>query len=234
MISVLLPTRNRPDGIRRLLDSISATAVTDVKVIVYVDDDDPTRELTVRHVLDFGGIAIVDERVVLSATWNVCYRYATTDVVMQCADDIVFRTRGWDQRVLDEFERSSDHLVFVHGDDGFQRDRIGTHGFLHRDWIEAVGYFLPPYFSSDYNDLWLTEVADALGRRVYLPDVVTEHMHPVAGKGELDQTHRERLERHRRDDVDALYRRLAPERAADVAKLRAAILRRRTSVGSGD
>lgn len=224
MISVLLPTRNRPASVARLLDSALETAGTEVEFVVYVDDDDPSADATLDVLHRFGAVVVRGPRIVLSGTWNRCYERARFDVVMQCGDDIVFRTDGWDERVLEAFERRPDRLIFVHGDDGFQRERIGTHGFLHRDWVDVVGYFMPPYFSSDYNDLWLTEVADALGRRVYLPDVVTEHMHPVAGKGELDQTHRERIARHQRDDVDGLYRRLAPERAADVARLRAAIL----------
>lgn len=234
MISVLLPTRDRPANLTRLLDSALETAATEVEFVVYLDDDDPSADASLDVLHRFGATVVRGPRVVLSETWNRCYDRARFDVVMQCGDDIVFRTAHWDERVHEALARFPDRLAFVHGNDGIQYDRIGTHGFLHRRWVEAVGYFLPPYFSSDYNDLWLTEVADALGRRVYLDDVVTEHMHPVAGKAELDRTHRERLERHRRDDVDALYRRLAPERAADVAKLRAVILGQRTSVGSGN
>lgn len=223
MISVLLPTRGRPNGVARLLTSALETATTDVEFVVYVDDDDPTAEQTLDVLHRNAATVVRGPRVVLSEMWNRCWEHARFDVAMQCGDDIVFRSDGWDARVLAEFARSPDRIVFVHGDDGFQHDRVGTHGFLHRNWIETVGYFVPPHFSSDYNDLWLTEVADALGRRRYLPDVVTEHMHPVAGKGAWDQTHRERLERHQRDGVDALYRRLAHERATDVAKLRAVV-----------
>lgn len=224
MISILLPTRGRPDNVRRILDSAYRTAETDVEFCVYLDEDDRTRHETQR-LLSSGCQAtwVEGPRVVLSEMWNRCWELARYDVAMHCGDDIVFRTSGWDQRVLDEFERHPDRLVFVHGDDGFQRGNIGTHGFLHRRWIETVGYFVPPYFSSDFNDLWLSEVADALDRRVYLPNVYTEHMHPAAGKGEWDRTHQERLKRHQRDGVENLYRTLDHERAADVEKLRRAI-----------
>lgn len=221
MISVLLPTRGRPDNVRRLLDSAFQTAETEVEFVVYLDDDDPTRHRT-KDVLARGAQAtwVEGPRVVLSEMWNRCWEHARFDVAMHCGDDIVFRTDSWDVRVLEEFERRSDRIVLVHGRDGFQDANLGTHSFLHRRWIEALGYFVPPYFSSDYNDLWLTEVADALGRRVYLPDVYTEHMHPVVGKGTWDQTHQERMARHQRDDVARLYADLATQRAADVEKLR--------------
>jgi hypothetical protein len=52
-------------------------------------------------------------------------------------------------------------------------------------------------------------------------------MHPAVGKGEWDQTHRDRLLRHSQDGVDQLYRDLAPQRAEDADKLRAAIERAR-------
>jgi glycosyltransferase involved in cell wall biosynthesis len=230
MISVLVPTRNRPHSVKRLLDSAYATADTDVEFIFYVDQDDPSYLET----LQLTGVdnTITGPRVVLSEMWNACAKVARHDIMMHCGDDIVFRSDDWDTKVLEEFDHWPDKIVFVHGRDGYQDARLGTHGFLHRRWVDAVGYLVPPYFSSDYNDLWLTEVADALDRRRYLPDIYTEHMHPAAGKGEWDQTHQERLVRHKRDKVDRIYRSKIAEREADIKKLRAIIDEEMQRVGS--
>src|SRR6185369_12850874 len=116
-----------------------------------------------------------------------------------------------------------DKILFVHGDDGHWGKEFGTHGCLHRNWIDTVGYVLPPYFVSDYGDTWVNEVADAIGRRKYLP-FVTEHMHFLWGKSEMDATYKERIERHKNDDPGKLYVDLAPKRLRDVEKLRAAML----------
>lgn len=199
------------------------TADTDVQFIFYVDDDDPTAQQTCDIAYRESATVITGPRIMLSEAWNRCADHAQYPIMMHCGDDIIFRTSGWDRSVLDAFDRYDDKIVFIHGNDLYQGNQIGTHGFLHRRWVNAVGYMVPPYFSSDYNDLWLTEVADVLGRRCYLPDVVTEHMHPVIGKGEWDVTHQERLERHQRDDVASLYATLADHRRADVAKLQAVI-----------
>ena len=94
---------------------------------------------------------------------------------------------------------------------------FGTHGFIHRNWVDTVGYFVPPYFSSDYNDTWLNDVANMIDRRIYV-DIKTEHMHPAFNKGPMDQTHIERLQRHQEDNVDALYATKLPERQADADK----------------
>lgn len=225
MISILCPTRGRPASILRLADSVADTAAGGYEIVLYVDDDDqPTRDLLAGLPAPGSPIRpIIGPRTVLSRCWNTCAAVARGDILMHCGDDIVFRTPGWDRMVADAFEQYPDRILFAHGRDGLRDQALGTHGFLHRRWVATVGYFVPPYFSCDYNDTWLTEVADAIGRRRYLPEVYTEHLHPDAGKAEWDVTHRARKARGAQDNVEALYNSLAHERAADAAKLRAAM-----------
>lgn len=223
MISLLIPTRNRPEWVERMWRSAVATAEGEVEFCFYFDDDDLTSEV-VWGAFKANGAATKGERLVLSEAWNRAYELASGEILMHASDDIVFRTPGWDRFITETFDRFPDRLVFVYGSDGYQDERLGTHGFLSREWVETVGYFVPPYFSSDFNDLWLHEVAGMIGRRVYVPEVFIEHMHPDAGKAQWDQTHLERKERHRRDRPDLLYRSLASEREADAEKLRARML----------
>lgn len=226
MISVLCPSRARPEQARELLETIRATAILQhVELILRLDDDDPYLADYADQVTGTDVTVLVDKRVVLSKCWNDAAAVARNDVLMLCGDDIRFRTEGWDKRVLETIYNEPDRLVLVHGRDGIQDDRVATHPFMHRRWMETVGYFVPPLFASDWNDMWLTEVADMIARRRYLVDVYTEHMHPVVGKGPMDQTHLERLERHRTQGVDQLYRDTADLRRQDADKLAAAIQR---------
>jgi glycosyltransferase involved in cell wall biosynthesis len=226
LISVLCPTRNRPDSVAELITTAAETIDGPIEVIFYLDDDDKSadrvRALT-EQVTRFPVRTITGPRIVLSQCWNECAAIARGEIMMQCGDDIRFRTAWWDTQVREIFARIPDRIVLVHGRDGHQDHKLATHGFLHRRWVDTVGYFVPPIFASDYNDQWLTEVADAIGRRVYLPGVYTEHMHPAAGKGEWDRTHQERLVRHRRDNVDALYAGTANLRHRDAERLRAVL-----------
>lgn len=217
MISILLPSRGRPANVARLWESTEATTLDEWEMIVRLDDDDPS------DYPDLPGVTYLHgPRALLSTYWNECWEKAAGSIFMHAGDDITFETPGWDRIVRAAFP--PDGIAFVHGDDG-NPDRVralgfGTHGFLRREWPETVGYFVPPLFSSDFNDVWLNDIANALGRRV-LVDILTEHHHPAFGKAGLDATHLERIERHQADDCDAIYVEHDWERIRDMKKLRA-------------
>ncbi len=210
---------------RRFVATALATAEepSSVETIFYIDNDDH-ESLLAAHGMQGEGYPVLYmycPRIVLSECWNEIYLLGEGPIYGHMGDDVCFRSQGWDTLVTQAFEQYPDGIAFVYGRDGLQDKRLGTHGFLHKDWVEAVGHFCPPYFSHDYNDTWLNEVAEELGRRVYLPGVFIEHLHPDAGKAKIDQTYLDHAEAGRRDNVDALYASLRPQRIEDVEKLRA-------------
>jgi len=221
MISILLPTRKRPANLRRLVTSIRETSVTNPEIVVYIDDDDkesiPAAEELKLEIL-------VGPRIIMTDYWNKCFNVCSGDIVMQMGDDVVFKTHGWDRMVEQEFEKWPDKLIVVHGDDldpNF-RSRFGTHSCVHRKWVDTLGYFIPPFFSSDNGDRWLMAVADFLDRRIFLP-FITEHMHFRTKKAPMDSTYTERLERHEIDNPNQLYIDMIDRRLEDAAKIQQAI-----------
>lgn len=224
MISLLLPSRGRPHNLERLAKSATETAdrPDEVELVVFIDEDDTS----------YDGWAFPSQvkiyttpRTIMSKYWNLAYERATGPIYMQCADDVIFQTPGWDTRVKEAFEHYPDKIVMVYGDDGDPNKEkdYGTHGFLHQNWVDVVGYFVPPYFSSDFSDTWLNYVADKIGRKVKI-DIFTEHMHPAFGKGEIDLTHAERYVRHWKDKNVEKYAATVGERDVDAEKLKKVML----------
>jgi len=210
MISLLLPTRQRPNNLLRLAESVADTAddIRDIEIVTYMDFDDHTYN-DIEHLplkwIQIYGPREYDGLVNLSAMWNQCYEACHGDILMHCGDDIVFRTKGWDTTVRETFDQYPDRLIFAFGRDGYQdANNFGTHGFIHRAWVDTVGYFVPPYFVSDFNDTFLNDVSKAIGRHIEI-DIYTEHMHYINGKAEIDQNTRERLQRHEENNPGALY-----------------------------
>jgi len=224
LISLLVPTRNRPSGMERLCNSAFSKAEdsNSVEIVFYIDNDDKrSRDKALELQKNYNIKFIIGERIVLSNMWNECYRKATGPIYHHAGDDLVYKTKEWDRIVKSEFEKYPDKILFVYGRDGIvDSGELGTHGFIHKNWIETVGYFVPPYFSADYNDTWLTDLAKRIDRLVYIPDLYIEHLHFSVGKSELDDTYRDQRARRKRDKVKALYREKEWERIRDAEKLK--------------
>lgn len=217
VFSFLLPTRGRPERAKSFIESVLATAdkPEDVEFILRIDEDDSSYDdwLNIPQAHIFKG-----PRINLSQ----CYLWeeALGDILIMSGDDVRFHTKGWDTKVKESFDKYPDKILLVYGDDGNSENP--THGslpFIHRNWIKAIGRFLPPYFSGDFTDTWLNEIADALGRKVKV-NIYTEHLHPAFGKREQDQTDKDKWEKHFRDDMPQKYLDTADEREKEIHLLR--------------
>ncbi len=116
---------------------------------------------------------------------------------MMCADDVVFRTRGWDDKVSAVMTNPKSTLHFVWGNDLNQGENIATLPFMSRCLIESMGYFVPRGYIHDYCDTHLHHIAQHLkhlGINImkYLNNVVFEHMHPTVNKAKWDKTYKYR------------------------------------------
>ena len=148
MISLLCPTRKRPAQLLRMWHSARNTADGPIELVVYIDDDDTSYQN-----LDPVIKVVRGPRIVLSKMWNECYDQSIGDILVHCGDDIVFQTSGWDTTVRSAIEQFPDRIAFVYGNDGsgVHDGHFGTHGFIHRNWVETIRYFAPPFFVSDWD-----------------------------------------------------------------------------------
>lgn len=228
MISLLVPTRGRREQFLRFYNSAMETADKpgNLEVIAYVDDDDDSYDN-----LNLYNLTLVrGDRITLSQMWNKCWQNATGDIFGHLGDDIIFRTQGWDTAITDTINSYPGKIAFVwcndYTDESYRND-FGTHGFIHKNWTDVIGRFVPPYFASDYNDTWFNDVARDLGVTHYLHEYVTEHMHYSLGKSEMDQNTRDRLARHAATKPDELYnsQELRIERLDEAEKLRDYIMK---------
>lgn len=214
MISILVPSRGRPENIRRLHQSLKNTTWGPWELLVRLDDDDPAG---FEYEQPSKQVNVTLPRKMMSELWNDLVPYSQGDLLMMCGDDVTFNTPRWDVTIREAFPE--DRIQLVHGNDlSPNSDIIATHPFVSRRWVECLGYLTPPYFTSDYVDLWLTEVANRLQRRTYLPSVIFEHHHPSFQKALWDQTYQERVERA--DGMEKVWADTAPKRLFDVLKLR--------------
>lgn len=214
----LCPSRGRPGAAHATLASFLETSQDDdSRLLFIVDRDDPTRdEYPADHVLLVppGGCM---GAALASALKPGILRDATG--VGMIGDDNRFRTPGWDltfRRLLEESPG------IVYGDDGFQHDRLPTSWWLSRPLVDEFGMTdrnLKHFYMDNY---WL-ELGIATGTLRYVPEVVIEHLHPLAGKADDDAIYQRGHRFAREDRKTHLAWRNGSGKARDILRLRRVI-----------
>jgi len=106
-VSVIIPTRNRPEMLKRLLDSINRAGDPYYELIVVDGSVGVDRQRTENFVRDFGGEYIHEGRRGLSLARNIGIKNSRGEVLVFADDDFIVG-KGWIRNLLIHFE---DELV---------------------------------------------------------------------------------------------------------------------------
>jgi len=213
LISVLCPTRERPENVLRLVNSARATAKNPelLEFIFYVDLDDESFP-------DIDGVKVIrGPRVWISNAHNVLYASAKGEILMTAGDDMEFLSMNWDVVIKEKFKSIPDRIGLVFGNDlGTHAGKIAVHGFFHRRWIEIIGTWVQPGRGCPW-DLWSTDVARKIDRLFYLPEVHIKHIHYRQGNKEanFDSTYQYVYNNNSSFNPQLTYRLLERERRID-------------------
>lgn len=221
MISLLTPTRERPQRFAKMVDSAIAMAVNDFEVVAVLNKDDQSFDRYPKF--DNVTYVRVPKRTdgKLSGLWNEAAKKATGDILMMCADDFIFETAGWDVMIETAISVPSDRIVMVYGSDHSAR-QAPIFPAVSREWFEAAGEFTPDHLQGWFSDEWIWSIAAELRRVIYLPQLTINHEQA----SEIDPALREQLtQRQAEGGIDGMRKAFysAPEvrkRDERVARLR--------------
>jgi hypothetical protein len=189
---VIVPSRGRPQHLARTVDAWRTTGAFDRAALLFaVDADDPEigayREAhrAVAH-LPVGLRVAVRWLPMVTKLNRVAVQHCEAPFALGFAgDDHVPRTPGWAGRYLDELHALGTGIVY--GDDGMQGEALPTQWAMTSDIVRALGRMVP----ADVEHLYCDNAVQELGLKAdclrYLPDVLIEHMHPMAGKAATDR-----------------------------------------------
>lgn len=200
VLSLLCPTRGRPERMHQMAGSALATAADPdrVEILAYVDDVDDkleaykavAGELVREHGAQGRIKLLIGPAIGVPRAMNILTQSARGEVICCATDDQQYVSNNWDTRLDEETLRYPDGIYCAWFNDGWESDRWCTVPMVGRQWIETVGYFLNPVFEHYYADTWVWMMAKKLDRAIYLPDVMCRHFHYKAGTREMDDTDR--------------------------------------------
>lgn len=205
---MIIPTRGRPQNMRRVIDAWKATGAFEVASLLFcVDNDDEALinyfEVATHEELDLGVIVTKADRLPMARRTNAeAVLWAGSYFALGSAgDDHVPETDGWAQRYLAELKALRAGIVY--GDDGFQGAKLCTEWAMTSNIVQALGgRLVPAPVDHLYADNSVMELGKAAACIKHLPDIKIRHVHPVAGFAQAQDEGYQRVnssERYRQD-----------------------------------
>jgi hypothetical protein len=229
-VVVVIPSRGRPERAHQAVQAVRETAIlVSTSVILAVDADDPELEAyrALRWTGDFRAttwLSVLEPEAtgdLVKATNSVSMRVAEDDpgaIIGNLGDDHLCRTPGWDRAITAALAAPG----VAYGDDLLQGAKLPTAPFISARIVNALGWFFLPTLTHMYPDNVVRDLGDRLGALHYLPEVVIEHVHPGAGKADVDDGYR-RADASTLRDRDAYHEWCQRSRQHDVARVRHAL-----------
>lgn len=193
-VTVIVPSRGRPAAAWELVENFYATATWSThrpsrsRLVLGLDLDDPTvmdyplNDCEVLFSPTRRSLAWWTNQIAIREAWNGVFAVASI------GDDHRL-SEGWETLVLDTLSMQGTGICY--GDDGFQGENRATAVFMTTDIVRALGYMCVPGCEHMEIDVAWTEWGRAAECLVYLPDLKTPHLHPLAGKADWDDSYRE-------------------------------------------
>ena len=182
---LIVPSRKRPQACEELLAQFNQTASIDASILFGLDEDDKSQYS--EEVLKYSS---VNPRLRMGGTLNLlarqnCDKY---DYLAFMGDDHRPRTPHWDRQLT---EAIGERPGVSYGNDLLQGANLPTAVVISAKIVQKIGYMVPPSLIHMYMDNFWRDMGAKLNNLNYLPDVIIEHMHYLAGKAANDLQYQE-------------------------------------------
>lgn len=160
MISVLVPSRNRPTILR---ESLSSLGYGDFETLVYIDNDDPSRREYMEVPTTYTLVGKRHGYPGLQHYINELCKLASGDWLFLWNDDALMKTPDWWKKVP---ETDKPEVI------NFDANPLNNlFPLVSRQMYETLGHFS----LSPHNDSWVQDIANQVGIHTHVPGVEIYH-----------------------------------------------------------
>ncbi|MEK6791520.1 MAG: glycosyltransferase [Deltaproteobacteria bacterium] len=180
IFSFLMPTRKRPDLVKRFFQSIADTTAFPerIEVVLAADEDDKVSQAITEDRFQLTRV-VTPKGANMGELNRACYQASKGRYVCLINDDVVVRTKAWDRAVYNVFSRFDDDVALIHTNDLMFEEKLCTFPILSRTACDEIGvcpaeyrrYRIDDHIYDTYNML----AHIGYKRIFYLPDVIFEH-----------------------------------------------------------
>lgn len=160
------------------------------EIIFYIADDDPKLEIYKKELKNCA--YIIDKRRTIIEVMNyiALELYPDKKYYSCIGDDNRYNTMDWDSEFIKEIETKGRGWGFAYGADKLQNKNLIGNPIISGNVIKALGYMALPALQHQYVDNSWTDIAVSINRAYYKENIVLEHLHPFAKKGQMDDNYK--------------------------------------------
>lgn len=203
MIDIIIPTYGRPHRIADAAANIAANTHGNHRIVFVCEAHDVDSVAAVKAI---GLEPVINKRTRnYQGAVNTAYLETDSEWLFCGADDLNFRN-GWDVQTLGHRGArvvGTNDLYNAYVLKGWH----STHSLVHRSYLdelggvvdEGPGSFLAECYDHNFCDTEFIATAKMRGEFRPCLDAVVEHLHPAAGKAEMDETYQRSMAEFDRD-----------------------------------
>ena len=160
-ITVCLPTRGRPDKLKKSVGALMALASGnhEITYAIGIDHDDPA---TIDACKTMNGVTgyVMKRRGSLGSIVNTLAEKFPADVHISFADDVEMKEPGWDQHIADAVTEYPDSVMWLMAKVWIDGKIVNENPYavVPKAWRDAAGYIFTDHFPFWHDDGWLEQV----------------------------------------------------------------------------
>lgn len=200
-VAVIVPTLWRPHRVAPLVANVEATASGAVVYFVAEPTDPETIRTVEEHPI--ARLVVNDRTANYAGAVNSAIEATSEPLLFVGADDLVFHD-GWLEPLLELADRFG--VVGTHdlGNPEVAAGEHATHFLVRRDYavtgcVDAPGQLFHEGYSHNWCDRECIGTAKHRGEFAPCLESVVEHLHPIWGKGSIDDTYSKGFRQEPRD-----------------------------------
>lgn len=199
-ISLLLPTRGRPNLLKRLFQSIidNSYALNNIEIILYLDKDDQQS-----HEIDaprLNIIKLIGDQSTMGGYNTKCLNHSSGNIIILMNDDLTIETPGWDTIIADFAFTFPDGIFMAYPNDTETHGSMCTFPIMSRKTCKILARPYPGEYQALYIDQHLFDIFIRLrqlgeNRMYFLSDIIFRHNHFVSGgvRPDASYSHKKRF-----------------------------------------
>ncbi len=192
---VICATKQRSHRLKTMLESFDKTKSEGTEIIISISENDLRLEEYKKIIK--GRNYIIGELGDFNEVLNYVSHELYPDIKYygEINDDHIYRTKGWDKKLIEVIETKGGGWGIACGDDLTQKDWYAAQHpsgcIISGNIIRTLECFIHSSIKHYCGDDYLKDIGLGISRLFFLPKVIIEHMHYRANKSQEDEVYRE-------------------------------------------